>query len=163
MVLLDNSGNNFKGSIPLQLFRLPYLRELHLGGNSLTGKLPPDDEETEKYVVISTSKLQVLSLFGNKFSDGMLLSILCLKGLKLLDLSQNDLSMEIPTEIGNYLPNISIFALSNNRLTSGIPSSMRRLSKLELLFCTTTCLQERFRLGCLISRAWRICMLEETV
>ena len=134
LVLLDMSGNNFKGSIPPQLFRLPYLRELYLGGNSLTGKLLPDDEETEKYVLSSTSNLKVLSLFGNKFSDGMLLSILCLKGLELLDLSYNDLSMEIPTEIGNYLPNISTLVLSNNRLTGGIPSSMRRLSKLELLF-----------------------------
>ena len=130
LVLLDN----FKGSIPPQLFRLPYLRELYLDDSSLTGKLLPDDEETEKYVISSTSKLQVLSLFGNKFSDGMLLSILCLKGLELLDLSHNDLSMEIPTEIGNYLPNISTLALSNNRLAGGIPSSMRRLSKLELLF-----------------------------
>ena len=133
LVLLDMSGNNFEGSIPPQLFRLPYLRELHLGGNSLTGKLLHDDEETEKYVLSSTSNLKVLSLFGNKFSDGMLLSILCLKGLEFLDLSHNDLSMEIPTEIGNYLPNISTLALSNNRLTGGIPSSMRRLSKLELL------------------------------
>ena len=134
LALLDMSGNNFKGSIPPQLFRLPYLRELHLGGNSLTGKLLHDDEETEKYVLSSTSNLKVLSLFGNKFSDGMLLSIFCLKGLEFLDLSHNDLSMEIPTEIGNYLPNISTLALSNNRLTGGIPSSMRRLSKLEMLF-----------------------------
>ena len=119
-----------------------------MGGNSLTGKLLHDDEETEKYVLSSTSNLKVLSLFGNKFSDGMLLSILCLKGLEFLDLSYNDLSMEIPTEIGNYLPNISTLALTNNRLTGGIPSSMRRL-----IFCTTTCLQERFRLGCSISRA----------
>ena len=133
LVLLDMSGNNFKGSIPPQLVRLPYLRELYLDDSSLTGKLLPDDEETEKYVISSTSKLQELSLSGNKFSDGMLLSILCLKGLEFLDLSYNDLSMEIPTEIGNYLPNISTLVLSNNRLTGGIPSSMRRLSKLELL------------------------------
>ena len=84
LALLVMSGNNFKGSIPPQLFRLPYLRELYLGGNSLTGKLLPDDEETEKYVLSSTSKLQVLSLSGNKFSDGMLLSILCLKGLEFV-------------------------------------------------------------------------------
>ena len=134
LVLLDMSGNNFKRSIPPQLFRLPYLWELYLGGNSLTGKLLHDDEETKNYVLSSTSNLKVLSLFDNKFSDGMLLSILCLKGLEFLDLSHNDLTMEIPTEIGNNLPNISILALSNNRLTGGIPSAMRRLSKLELLF-----------------------------
>ena len=69
---------------------------------------------------------------GNNFSDTML--VLCLKGLKYLDLSHNDLSMKIPTEIGNLLHNISTLALSNNRLTGGIPSSMQKLSKLEQLY-----------------------------
>ena len=64
----------------------------------------------------------------------MLLLVLCWKELEYLDLSYNDLSMEIPTEIGNLLPNILSLSLNNNRLIGGIPLSMKKLSKLEGLY-----------------------------
>ena len=127
LVLLDMSGNNFKGSIPPQLFGLPYLRELYLDDSSLTGKLLPDDEETEKYVISSTSKLQVLSLSGNKFSDGMLLSILCLKGLEFLDLSYNDL---LALAVSSFLE----FYLSRDLALLESASEVRILSKFCLVF-----------------------------
>lgn len=56
-----------------------------------------------------------------------------MKELEVLDLRDNVLSMEIPTDIGN-LSNISVLKLSNNQLTGGIPSSMQKLSKLEILY-----------------------------
>ena len=64
----------------------------------------------------------------------MLLLVLCLKELEYLDLSYNDLSTEIPTEIGNLLPNILSLSLNNNRLIGGMPLSMKKLSKLEGLY-----------------------------
>ena len=48
-------------------------------------------------------------------------------------MKHNDLSMEIPIEIGN-LANISTLALSDNRLIGGIPPWMKNLSKLEDLY-----------------------------
>ena len=56
-----------------------------------------------------------------------------MKELEVLDLRDNVLSMEIPTDIGN-LSNISVLKLSNNQLTGGIPSSMQKLSKLGTLY-----------------------------
>ena len=120
LVTLDMSENNLSGSIPHQLFHLPLLQSLYLHDNSLSGNL--------------TTSLQDLYLSGNKFSDPMLLSLMDLKGLEYLDLSHNYLSMEIPTDIGNLLPNISTLALSNNRLIGRIPLSMKKLSKLKQLY-----------------------------
>ncbi|RVW48775.1 hypothetical protein CK203_076091 [Vitis vinifera] len=36
------SGNNFSGSIPPQLFHLPFLQYLSLDGNSLSGEVPEE-------------------------------------------------------------------------------------------------------------------------
>ena len=110
LLFLDMSENNFSGPIPPQLFHLPLLQTLILDGNSLSGAV--SDEEAGE--IGNLRSLQNLFLSGNKFSDATLVSVLCLKGLEYLDLSHNDLSMEIPTEIGNLLPNTSILALSNN-------------------------------------------------
>ena len=130
LVTLYMEGNNFSGSFPPQLFHLPLLQDLFLDGNSLsTGDQVIHEEE-----IGNLTSLQYLSLSGNKFSDTILLSVLCLKRLEYLDLSHNCLSMEIPTEIGNLLPNISTLALSNNRLIGGIPPSMKKLSKLNQLY-----------------------------
>ena len=125
LVILYMDGNKLSGSIPPQLFHLPLLRSLFLDGNSLSGEVPEE--------IGNLTSLQDLSLSGNKFSDTMLRSVvLCLKGLEYLDLSHNYLSMEIPTEIGN-LSNIVTLSLNNNRLTGGIPSSLQKLSKLNIL------------------------------
>ena len=86
---------------------LPLLRYLYLDGNSLnSGEVRPDEEEE---IGNLTTSLQGLSLAGNKFSNDMLLLVLCLKELEYLD-------------------------LNNNRLIGGMPLSMKKLSKLEGLY-----------------------------
>ena len=127
-----HAGNHLSGSIPPQLFHLPLIRYLYLHDHSFnSGEVRPDDDEE---IGNLTTILLELSLSRNKFSDVMLLSVLCLKGLNFLDLSYNDLCMEIPVEIGNLLPSISFLALSDNRLTGGIRLSMQKLSMLEGLY-----------------------------
>ena len=96
------AGNKLSGPIPPQLFHLPLLETLNLDGNSLSGEVPAE----EAGEIGNLTSLHDLFLSGNNFSDTAC-SVLCLKGLEYLDLSYNDLSMKIPIEIGNLLPNIS--------------------------------------------------------
>ena len=126
------AGNNLSGFIPPQLFHLPLLWYLYLDGNSLnSGEVQLDEEEE-----IGTSRRVCWNYpsLVNKFSNDMLLLVLCLKELEYLDLSHNDLSMEIPIENENLLPNILSLSLNNNWLIGGIPLSMKILSKLEGLY-----------------------------
>ena len=62
------------------------------------------------------TKLQQWSHYGNKFFATIPSSIMNLKGLEILELNDNSLSMEIPIDIG-YLSNITSLVLSNKKLT----------------------------------------------
>ncbi|WVZ15265.1 hypothetical protein V8G54_012831 [Vigna mungo] len=148
--ILSLRKNNFCGSLPVQLCYLQDIQLLDLSLNSLSGRIP-------KCLKNFTSMTQKTSLTdythqGNsvsirsigqymKYYD--LYSLLTWKGadhiflnndlllLKSIDLSSNQLSEEIPTEIEDLFE--LILNLSRNNLTGKIPSNIGRLTSLEFL------------------------------
>ncbi|XP_058110867.1 probable LRR receptor-like serine/threonine-protein kinase At3g47570 [Magnolia sinica] len=141
------NNNNLSGTLPRSLFRIPSLIELRVESNSFTGDLP--------FEVSYSNALGRFSVSNNKLS-GEIPSRLgsipptftTLKGLRLLDLSRNNLSGKIPRYLEKFaleylnlsfnnfegeLPKRGVFGnisrvsvLGNSKLCGGIPGLQLR-------------------------------------
>ncbi|KAF5788761.1 putative non-specific serine/threonine protein kinase [Helianthus annuus] len=128
-------GNNINGKIPGWLQYLPNLFYLDLSNNLLSGGLPV---ELTRLPALATH--QVLDQVKNdKFElpmfnvNGSNWQYNCLASFRpMLDLSHNNLSGDIPIEIGN-MKSIQKLDLSNNYFSGTIPSSISNLTNLERL------------------------------
>jgi len=125
LVRLDLKYNQLRGPFPSELLNLPKLGALMLTDNRLTGALPRNFEKINNLVE--------LRLGSNMFS-GALASFSELKGLHLLDVSDNDLVGAIPT---SFLSSISdhkpiVADLSSNRLSGSVPTQLDRFDQLVI-------------------------------
>jgi M6 family metalloprotease-like protein len=111
------------GEIPSEMGALVNITELYLGYN-LSGEIPGS--------LANLSKLNTLSLFGNKLSGKLPPELGNLTSLEYLHLSGNQLSGNIPIEFGN-LSSLKQFNLSKNRLEGSIPNAIGNLSNLNVL------------------------------
>ncbi|KAJ0709869.1 putative leucine-rich repeat domain superfamily [Helianthus annuus] len=131
------SDNNISGKIPGWLQYLPNLFYLALNNNLLSGGLPV---ELTRLPALATH--QVLDQVKN---DNLELPVIivplnasnwqynCPASIPpMLDLSYNNLSGDIPVEIGNMM-SIQVLDLSNNYFSGTIPSSISNLTNLETL------------------------------
>ena len=98
--------------------------ELGLGGNRLSGSIPPE--------LGNLSNLRGLSLSGNDLSGSIPSELGNLSNLEWLALSAVYLTGSIPPELGR-LHNLRELILDDNHLTGSIPPELGNLSKLELL------------------------------
>ncbi|KAM0856592.1 hypothetical protein ACQ4PT_048994 [Festuca glaucescens] len=124
---LDISSNNLTGGIPTTLMDMPMLKseknEAHLDPRLF--ELPLYAGPSLQYrVPIAFSK--VLDLSNNKFTGEIPMEIGLLKALFSLNLSFNDLTGQIPEQIGN-LKNLQVLDLSRNNLTGAIPATLSML------------------------------------
>eukprot|EP01041_Mallomonas_annulata_P005668 gene5668-11439_t len=129
LVSLSLSYNGFTGVIPTTLFSLSKLTKLYLGNNKLTQDIPTGFAQM--------SSLQLMYVHNNNFTywiDGP--SMGQMMALKELDLSNNTLTYEIPTELGQ-LTNLVFLDLSNNKLSTSIPSELGNLKLLTELRMTS--------------------------
>ncbi|KAL9243401.1 hypothetical protein vseg_017294 [Gypsophila vaccaria] len=123
-------GNFFNESMPDWFAALSNLSILSLSNNQLTGAFPAS---IRKIVTLNT-----LVLSDNKIS-GSLPDISGLRGLKVLDLSRNELDSKLPD-----LPEGLFMALLNNNSFDGeIPRGYSRLNRLEHLDLSLNHLQGR--------------------
>ncbi|XP_020082693.1 probable leucine-rich repeat receptor-like protein kinase At5g63930 [Ananas comosus] len=144
LMLLSLHSNMFSGSIPPQVLQLGYLQVLDLSHNNLSGIIPrsignfswtalerggktEDVEQLEqgRFYTFSASFLLVI-----KGDERLYSNILDL--LESIDLSDNNLSGEIPDEIGDLwaLQNLN---LSQNHLSGSIPDNVGKMKYLESL------------------------------
>ena len=122
---LNLGGNQLTGPIPPKLGNLSRLTTLILENNQLTGPIPPELE--------NLSRLEFLWLYGSHRGGGEVPPELGnLSRLKVLSLGDNQLTGEIPPELGR-LSDLERLFLSENQLTGEIPPELGNLSNLSWL------------------------------
>uniref|UniRef100_A0A6N2N312 Leucine-rich repeat-containing N-terminal plant-type domain-containing protein n=1 Tax=Salix viminalis TaxID=40686 RepID=A0A6N2N312_SALVM len=141
--------NNLEGEIPRQLCELEKLSLIDLSNNHLFGHIPPCLKplnpsgnslgvEDRQPLISAYFTRPVEISFKNKAVEFTTKSIsypfrgIVLKYFTGIDLSCNNLTGEIPVELGN-LSNIKALNLSHNSLTGPIPSTFSNLKDIESL------------------------------
>ncbi|WVZ13729.1 hypothetical protein V8G54_011295, partial [Vigna mungo] len=172
--ILSLRKNQFFGSLPLMVCCLRRLHLLDLSQNNLSGKIPKcinnltsmaqttssiSDEShwymlkiglssvsmpyylnawltwkgsKQKFMDKGLSLLKIIDLSSNHFSEEIPLEIEKLSGLISLNLSRNNLIGKIPSNIGN-ITSLDSLDLSRNRLVGSIPLSLAQIYRLGVL------------------------------
>lgn len=123
--VLKLPNNQFYGSIPDIPSTLSNLSYIDLSGNHLSGLIPPK--------IFSLPKLQNLRLQNNNLTGVIPKNVQDGQSLLELQLGGNNLNGTIPPEIGSAAKLQIQLNLSCNSLEGEIPSSLSRLSTLEIL------------------------------
>ncbi|CAN7041019.1 unnamed protein product [Brassica rapa subsp. trilocularis] len=149
--VLDLWGNNFTGNIPAEIGSISSLRGLHLGNNMFSRDIPETLLNLSNLVFLGLSRnnfggevqgifgrftqVKYLVLYGNSYVGGLYSSnILTLPNLSRLDLSYNNFSGRLPSEISQ---NLTFLILAYNNFSGDIPheyGNMPRLQALDLSF-----------------------------
>nr|DAD45364.1 TPA_asm: hypothetical protein HUJ06_003594 [Nelumbo nucifera] len=132
--LLRLVGNNLQGRIPGSLSHLSKLRYLNLAGNSLTGAIPASifiNCTSLAYIDLSSNLLTgkvpdighlpdlwCLNLFQNNLTGKIPASLSNASALYNLDLENNHLSGELPSEVVGKLQELNFLHLSYNDMVS---------------------------------------------
>ena len=116
--------SNLQGEVPLAVLSLPHLRSLHLGGNAITGALPPE--------LGRMPNLLSIDLPFNHLTGGFPVELTALDSLRWLNLFGNALTGEIPAEIGG-MRRLAVLNLCYNLLTGPIPPEIGDLDELQSL------------------------------
>ncbi|XP_024542855.1 serine/threonine-protein kinase BRI1-like 2 [Selaginella moellendorffii] len=120
--IIDASYNAFKGQVPA--FRTN-LRHLNLSSNSFT--------ITSNETCPLTSKLESLILVNNELHGRVLDTLKLCNALKMLDLSFNSVTGQIPENICDILPKLEYFLAWVNNLEGGIPSNLMACNNLTMI------------------------------
>ncbi|KAL0382219.1 UNVERIFIED_CONTAM: putative LRR receptor-like serine/threonine-protein kinase IRK [Sesamum calycinum] len=126
LVTIDLSENNFTGQVPDSLGKLQSVKILNVSKNALTGSLPE-----------AMSNCQVL-LSDNGLSGSIDDALASSKEnsrtkLLILDVSQNKLSGEIPSSVGD-LGSLQLLNMSRNSFVGTIPARIGQLKSLKFLW-----------------------------
>ncbi|KAM0069156.1 putative non-specific serine/threonine protein kinase [Helianthus debilis subsp. tardiflorus] len=138
--ILNLRSNNFYGNIPNQLCYLSHVQVLDLAHNNLSGNIP---RCFNNFSVLSGKEANSEVQFSFNFTNGIFLvhHLLVMKGredtygsilglVTLLDLSSNNLSGQIPSEL-TTLHKLKSLNLSRNQLTGKIPNKIGDMKSLE--------------------------------
>ena len=124
VTLLLLGGNGLTGAIPPELGDLAALEVLFLQNNRLSGAIPPE--------LGDLSRLQWLRLGYSQLSGAIPPELGRLSNLENLDLYGNRLTDPIPAELGK-LSSLEWLELGGNRLSGSIPAELGDLSELTVL------------------------------
>eukprot|EP00253_Pinus_taeda_P024557 PITA_24557 len=125
-------GNKLSGNIPSSLSNCTQLRVIALAGNQLSGTVPME--------LGKLTYLRTLFFGGNHLISGsttrfpILTALIHCSNLQYVDLSDNNLTGQLPFSIGQLSTKIDILALTNNELGGGIPPQTGNLTSLTLLY-----------------------------
>ncbi|KAI4384060.1 hypothetical protein MLD38_009829 [Melastoma candidum] len=134
LVLLNISHNSFQGPLTSDIGNLKSLVHLDVSYNKFTGEIP--------ITIGNCLGLEELYMQGNLF-DGSIPLLSGLRGLQFLDLSNNNLSGEIPGYIVSFV-GLQFLNLSFNHLEGEVPSGgiFRNSSAVDIRrnrkLCSTT-------------------------
>ena len=140
--VLDLHANSFDGNLDGEFFILTNASYVDFSGNRLvttSGKLVPGVSESINHLNLSHNQLE-----GSLTSGFQLF-----QNLKVLDLSYNELSGELPGF--NYVYDLQVLKLSNNRFSGSLPNN---LLKGDSLLLATLDLSGNNLSGMLLAREW---------
>ncbi|BBN15980.1 hypothetical protein MPTK1_7g02500 [Marchantia polymorpha subsp. ruderalis] len=139
---IDVSNNLLIGSVPASLFNSTFSGVIKVGNNRLTGPVPnfADNCDFLTTVVLENNllsgpvlpsgasfetcnRLEVFDVSGNNLSGGVPTELANLLGLRVLDLSMNSLTGPV-NEALSSLASVLVLDLSGNRLTGSVPWTM---------------------------------------
>ncbi|XP_071715855.1 probable LRR receptor-like serine/threonine-protein kinase At1g74360 [Rutidosis leptorrhynchoides] len=149
LTILDLSGNGFTGQIPSEIGSMTKLEQLMLGNNSVSREIPESllNLESLYYLDLSRngfggdiqpifgqfSQLNNLLLHANGYTNGLhSSSILKLQNISRLDLSFNNFSGALPSEI-SQMTSLRFLILAGNRFSGSIPSEFGNINGLQAL------------------------------
>uniref|UniRef100_A0A0E0CIC9 Protein kinase domain-containing protein n=1 Tax=Oryza meridionalis TaxID=40149 RepID=A0A0E0CIC9_9ORYZ len=124
--LLDLSNNQFISSIPLEFGSLINLASLNISHNKLTGRIPS--------TLGSCVRLESLRVGGNLLEGSISQSLANLRGTKVLDFSENNLSVG-----GIFADRDKVFVQGNPHLCTNVPMD-------ELTVCSASASKRKHKL-----------------
>ena len=119
---LSLGGNRLTGTIPPELGNLSGLKELKLSGNQLGGTIPTELGKLSSLTELSISNNQLVGTIPPELRN--------LARLTQLDLAYNRLAGTMPPELGS-LSNLTGLFLSANELMGAIPPKLGNLADLR--------------------------------
>ncbi|KAL0452648.1 UNVERIFIED_CONTAM: putative LRR receptor-like serine/threonine-protein kinase IRK [Sesamum latifolium] len=128
LLAFDISHNSLTGTLPSWVFKLG-LQQVLLSDNGLSGSI---DDALASSKENSRTKLLILDVSQNKLSGEIPSTVGDLGSLQLLNMSRNSFVGTIPARIGQ-LKSLSILDLSENQLNGSIPSEIGLLKSLNEL------------------------------
>ncbi|KAL7129406.1 hypothetical protein ABFS83_13G064100 [Erythranthe nasuta] len=114
-------AQNLQGTVPRELVRLPFLKEIDLTRNYLNGTIPPE---------WGSMNLVNISLLGNRVTGPIPKALANISTLANLTVEYNQLTGTIPPEFGD-LPQIEKLFFTSNNLTGEIPATLAKLTTLK--------------------------------
>ena len=128
MVFISLYGNSFGGSIPSGLFSLPFVEDIDLRENQLSGHIAEFQSKSLQKIYLSNNRLHGpipnsifeleslshLELSSNNLSGTVEFYMFAkLKNLENLDLSHNSLSLSTKDNVNSFFPHFSSLYLSS--------------------------------------------------
>ncbi|KAI5657387.1 hypothetical protein M9H77_26180 [Catharanthus roseus] len=133
-------GKQLTGPIPFTIFNISTLQAVGFSGNRLSGSLPvalrhcPRHKRPNTIKLISEcSELHILSFLSNFSLGSIPTAIFNISALQVIGLTLNNLSGNLPSNMGYKLNNLEDLLLNLNDLSVVIPSSISNASKLITL------------------------------
>ncbi|BFG28970.1 hypothetical protein CerSpe_152440 [Prunus speciosa] len=108
------------GTLPKEMARLTYLKEIVLSRNYLSGTIPPE---------WGSLPLEHISLVANRLTGSIPKEIGNITTLKSLDISMNNFYGVLPRQLGNF-PLIERMLLTSNNFTGELPDTFGNLTTL---------------------------------
>ncbi|XP_061355594.1 uncharacterized protein At4g06744-like [Gastrolobium bilobum] len=113
IALFHANSNNFKGTISPQITKLPYLYEVDVSNNQLSGPFP--------MAVLGMSTLTFLDIRFNFFTGAVPPQIFT-QNLEVLFINNNIFTQSLPDNLGTT--HILLLTLANNKFMGPIPRSL---------------------------------------
>ncbi|XP_042940492.1 probable LRR receptor-like serine/threonine-protein kinase At1g07650 isoform X2 [Carya illinoinensis] len=146
VVMIFLKGQDLGGTLPAAVVKLPYLKQIDLNRNYLSGSIPREWASTKlEFLSISANNLsgridylgkittlQFLSIESNLFSGPIPPELGNLVDLETLILNANNLTGELPTAL-TYLTRLKILRISSNSFTGRMPDFFRSWKQLQAL------------------------------